>query len=517
MAAPDPAAPAPGKYDHIFRTEHLMRDIQSRSARGSAITVASQVTKLFLGLGSTMILARLLAPADFGLLAMVSAITGFVVMFRDAGLSMATIQRPQITHAQVSTLFWLNLALSAAVMLVVAALAPGIAWFYKEPRLTLIALALAATFLIGGLTFQHRALLRRQLRFRDLAVIEVVAMIAGIGTSVAMAFAGFGYWSLVGGNAVNSASICLAVWMCSGWRPGLPVRGSGAGEMLRFGGTLTLSHTLTYLIKNADNVILGFVAGPTLLGFYTKAYSLLTLPLRQFVSPIAAATIPALARLQHSPEAFRALFRQQAQVVFFLAMSAVMFSAVSAEEIVRIMLGPGWDRTAAIFLYLAPGAFISATNVAGSWVCTPCGLVHRQLRVSLFAAPIYVLGFLIGSQWGPEGMAASFSITCAVLRIPIFRYYLRDTPILTRDILMLTLKPAAISSVAAGAALLVNLTDLSHGPALALKGLAFAAVLGIATALGWTPVQEAIRLLRPGKSKGPSRPLPPETNPSSPS
>jgi PST family polysaccharide transporter len=438
-------------------------------------------------------------------------------MFRDAGLSMATIQRPQITHAQVSTLFWLNLALSAAVMAVVSALAPAIAWFYTEPRLTLIALAMAATFLIGGLTFQHRALLRRQMRFRDLAIIEIVAMIAGLSTSVTMAFAGFGYWSLVAGNASNSAAICLMVWIRSGWRPGLPVRGSGAGEMLRFGGTLTLSHTLTYLIKNADNIILGFVAGPALLGLYTKAYSLLTLPLRQFVAPIAAATIPALARLQHTPDAFRDLFRQQAQVVFFLAMNAVMFCAVSSQELIRVMLGPGWERAATIFLYLAPGAFISSTNVAGSWVCTSCGLVNRQLRVAIFVAPVYLLGFIIGSYWGPEGMAAAFSITCALIRVPAFRYYLRDTPIRPRDILMLTLKPAAISSAAAAAALLVNFTHLSHGPAFALKGLAFATVLGIATAFGWTPVQEAFKLLRPGKKKGNKKMPNPATIPTPPS
>src|SRR5690606_19203223 len=169
--------------DAYFDTEHLTKHLRRRTMRGGAITVSSQGVKFALRLGSTAVLARLLTPADFGLIAMVTVVTGFVEMFKDAGLSMATIQRERITHAQVSTLFWINVALSALIMLLIAALAPAIAWFYGEPRLLPITLALSGTMIFGGLAVQHQALLRRQMQFGRLATIEITSMAAGIAAA----------------------------------------------------------------------------------------------------------------------------------------------------------------------------------------------------------------------------------------------------------------------------------------------------------------------------------------------
>jgi len=134
----------------FFDTEYLKADLKGRSVRGGAVTMAAQGARFFLQMGSTVVLARLLTPQDFGLIAMVTAVTAFVMMFKDMGLSMATVQRAEVNHAQISTLFWINVALSLGIMLVTAALAPAIAWFYGEPRLTWITLALAGAFIFGG-------------------------------------------------------------------------------------------------------------------------------------------------------------------------------------------------------------------------------------------------------------------------------------------------------------------------------------------------------------------------------
>ncbi len=151
--------------NNFFDTEYLKADLKGRSVRGGAVTMAAQGIKFFLQIGSTVVLARLLTPEDFGLIAMVTAVTGFVMMFKDMGLSMATVQRAEIDHAQISTLFWINVVLSLAFMLLTATLAPAIAWFYSEPRLTWITLALAGAFIFSGFTVQHQALLRRQMNF----------------------------------------------------------------------------------------------------------------------------------------------------------------------------------------------------------------------------------------------------------------------------------------------------------------------------------------------------------------
>ena len=185
------------EQDRHFSTDHLKADLGGRTARGGAVTIASQGVKFFTGMTATVILARLLTPQDYGLIGMVAVVTGFVSMFKDMGLSMATIQKEEINADQISALFWINVALSVAVMILTAAIAPAVAWFYGESRLTLITIGFAAGFLFGGLTVQHEALLRRQMRFTALAILEIGSLIVGIVVAVALAWNGARFWALV--------------------------------------------------------------------------------------------------------------------------------------------------------------------------------------------------------------------------------------------------------------------------------------------------------------------------------
>src|SRR5262249_43220524 len=159
----------------------------------------------------------------------------FVSMFKDMGLAVATIQREEINAEQISTLFWINVMLSLAVMLLTAALAPGVAWFYGEPRLTLIMIGFAGAFLFGGLAVQHEALLRRQMRFTAVAVLEISSLTAGLVVAVLLAWNGARYWALVVNQLVQAASYAVGVWIVCDWRPGLPTRESGARSMFAFG------------------------------------------------------------------------------------------------------------------------------------------------------------------------------------------------------------------------------------------------------------------------------------------
>ena len=173
--------------EDAFRIDHLHADLRGRSVRGGMLTLTSQAAQFLLQSVSTIVLARLLQPSDFGLVAMVTAITGLGQSFADLGLSEATIQRPDITQDQVSTLFWINVAIGFALTLISAALAPFLVWFYREPRLLDITLVVSLTFLIGGLRVQHDALLRRQMRFMSLAVRDITAYVVAVSLSIVMA------------------------------------------------------------------------------------------------------------------------------------------------------------------------------------------------------------------------------------------------------------------------------------------------------------------------------------------
>ena len=148
MSKAPPGNPTGNEY---FDTEHLTNTIGRRTARGGVVTIISHGFKFVISIGATAVLARLLSPQDYGLIGMVAVFTGFVAMFKDAGLSLATVQRAEISYEQISTLFWVNVALSAVITLLMIALAPAIGWFYSEPRLVMITIATAAGFMLGGL------------------------------------------------------------------------------------------------------------------------------------------------------------------------------------------------------------------------------------------------------------------------------------------------------------------------------------------------------------------------------
>ncbi|PYK67824.1 MAG: lipopolysaccharide biosynthesis protein, partial [Verrucomicrobia bacterium] len=231
-------------------------DLKRHTISGGAITIAAQIAKFMLNLISTVILARLLSPRDFGLVAMVAVVTSFLMVFRHAGLATPTIQREHITQAQVSNLFWINLAVSGMCTLIVAALAPALAKFYRDPRLIPITLALSLIFLIGGFRVQHLALLRRQLRFWSIAVIDVGSMAIGGGIGIIMALMHFGVWSLVGLSLGTEIGSFILTGSVSRWRPDWPSKGSGVRPLLAFGAHQSAGNFIFSLARGCDNLLI---------------------------------------------------------------------------------------------------------------------------------------------------------------------------------------------------------------------------------------------------------------------
>ena len=285
-----------------------MDDLKGRTISGGFITIASQGAQFLLNLASIMVMARLLTPRDFGLYAMVTTVTGFLWMFQDAGLSTATVQREKITHAQVSNLYRVNFGVGGVTSLLVAALAPVVAWFYREPRLVGVTLVLSGTFLLASSAVQHIAPLNRQMRFGVIAMINIVSPLAGYLTGVGMALLGYGYWALVGASVTQVALKLVLAWLISGWRPKLPSRKTQTWNMLTFGANITAGSLIYSLARGADTLLIGRFFGAAAVGLYSRAAILLIRPLEQFTIPINAVLIPALSRIQTEPERYRRTF-----------------------------------------------------------------------------------------------------------------------------------------------------------------------------------------------------------------
>ena len=410
-----------------FDTEHLTDAIGARTARGGVVTIVSHGLKFALSIVATAVLARLLTPHDYGLIGMVAVFTGFVAMFKDLGLSLATVQRPEITDEQISTLFWVNVTISAGITALMVVLAPLIGWFYSEPRLVLITIVTATGFLFGGLAVQHEALLKRQMRFYALSVIAFASMMIGYIVGIILAWRGASYWSLVFSQLALLGSNTLGVWFTCRWRPGRPQRNSGVRSMLSFGGNIMGYSLINYVSKNCDNLVVGRAFGPELLGLYAKAVQLLTLPTDQINEPISTVTIPALSRLADSPERYRQAYLRIMEKVIMVTMPAVMLMLATADWLVLIILGPQWGESARIFVYLGIAGLFQPVFATGGWLLVSQGRVRDMLRWSLINAPISVLSILAGLPWGVTGVAASFSLGRILVALPLLFWFVGRT------------------------------------------------------------------------------------------
>lgn len=413
----------------FFDTENLKTDLKGKSVRGSAVTVTAEAAKFVIHMGSTAILARLLTPEDFGLIAMVTAVTGFIMMFKNMGLSTATIQKAEINHNQISTLFWVNTGLSFCIMIIVIGLAPIIAWFYGESRLIWITIVLSGAIILTGMTVQHSALLKRQMRFGTLAVIEIFSFATGILTAIIAAWLGLRYWSLVLMRLADQISRSVAIWLACRWRPGLPVRKSGVREMLAFGGNLTAFQFLNYASRNVDNMLIGKFWGADQLGYYSKAYGLLLMPLRQITWPMSAVAVPALSRLQNHPERYKNYYLKALSLIAFITMPLVTFMIIMSDEIVLLVLGPQWIGASHIFAVLGLSALIHPIISTNGWLHISIGRADRLLKWAIFASPVTIISFIIGLPFGAIGVATAFTIGSFILAIPCFWYSCKPTPV----------------------------------------------------------------------------------------
>lgn len=442
--------------ERFFKTDHLHTDLKGRSVRSGAVTIAAQIAKFGLQTAGTLILARLLTPEDFGLIGMVAVILNFIELFKDLGLATATIQRPSINHVQVSTLFWINIALTGVITLLTAAIAPAIARFYGEPRLLPIMIALALAFLLGGLPVQHRALLKRQMRFGVLAVLEIAAMLSGTIAAVAAAHWGAGYWSLVIWRLAQAVTDALGAWIACGWRPGLPRRRSGVWSMIKFGSSITGFRTINYFSRNADNILIGRFQGAQALGVYSIAYRLLLMPIQQINAPVTNVALPTLSRLQETPQKFASYYYKALLLITTVSMPLICFLFSAADALVELLLGQQWLEAAPIFQLLAPAAFAGTINVSLGWAFISLGRVDKQLKQGIVASIVTVTGFAIGVQWGVMGVAAVYSITQPIVMLFSLIYCYQGTPLRLQTFLQWIRFPAVAAITAAVGVLAVN-------------------------------------------------------------
>jgi PST family polysaccharide transporter len=430
-----------------------MKDLKHRVIRGGFAKICSQGTGFLVRVGSMMVLARLLDPKDFGLVGMVTAMTGVFSVFRDFGLSAAAVQRTTVTEEQASTLFWINILVGAILGLLVVAMAPFIVWFYREPRLLGVTFALASAFLFNAAGVQHSAILERQMRFITLSVIDIVSLLTSVLVGIGMVLHGYGYWSLVASTTIAPLVYTVCLWLTTAWFPGRPHKGIGIRSMMRFGGTLTLNGLVMYIATNFEKVLLGRFWGADAVGIYGRAYQLVSIPNDNLNSAASGVAFAALSRLKDDPSRFKSYFLKGYALILSLTVPITAMCALFAGDMISVFLGPKWKSAVPVFRLLAPTVLAFAIINPMGWLLMSLGLVGRGLRMALVLAPFMIAGYVIGLPYGPKGVACAYSTMMTVCAIPLIAAAVRGTVISFRDVLLTVSRPLFSGIVAAAIAL----------------------------------------------------------------
>ena len=419
-----------------------------RAVRGVAATAGGQWARFVIHIGSTMILARLVTPEDYGLVTMIVAITGLIERLLTVGLRTATIQRRELNNAQVSALFWITISLGTLATGVFALSAQFIAGFYGQDELVPVALAMSSVFLLSTAGTQHVALLERELRFSLLAVMEIAAIAVAAVVAVIAAMLGLGYWAIALLHVVQPAVRGCFGWFGTGWVPALPRDRNDLGELLSFGAYQTFFQVLVYLSQNVDNVLIGREVGAASLGVYSRAYALLLMPIRQLQAPLHRVAIPTLSRLQDQPERFRRFYRTGLSATAHTAIPLILVMAVAADDVIWVALGDQWTEAGPIFRVLAFAGLATVIGHANGWLYVSLGRVRRQAVWGLIVHPILIGSFFIGLPGGALGVATAYTIARWVTLPASLAMATHGTPVAFADAIRSVWRPAVVASVA---------------------------------------------------------------------
>ena len=509
---PQPESPlVDNEPDRFFSTEHLKADLRGYTVRGGTVMVVSQGLRFALTFGGMMILARLLSPEEYGLVGMVMAITGLVLTFKDLGVSMAAIQRPRITHVQMTNLFWFNVAVALGAALITFGLAPVIATFYGDHRLMAVTQVLSLGFLISGFASLHQALLRRQMRFKRLAMVDLSASAISLLVAVIAACLGASYWALVLQCITFPVAAALTAWLLCDWRPGLPKRGGDTFSLLAMGSNTAAGTLLGYISVNFDKVVLGRIWGAVDLGNYVRGFNLVKLPMSQVNPPLSAIMIPALSQLADRPEQYRRAFLRVYRPVNMLIMPLTAYMIASSDWLILAVLGPRWVGAAPILALLGLCGLATPLACMIPWLLLSQDRSNHLLLFCSIGTMTRVVAVAVGLHWGVLGVAAAFSIDSVLVQIPLLLWLAQKSgPVRAGHLVRCLGAPVAASGLILVLTTALRLWHPVDSP-YALLALATAVSAGAfaATLLASPGEREVLRDLRAmllQRNQAPSRP-----------
>lgn len=387
------------------------------------------VLRSLLQLAQVAILARLLSPADYGLMAIIGVMLGFAGLFADLGVNCAFMHKREITAEQRSSLYWTNVAVSGTIVAIVAAASPLLAAFFGDERLMIPMILSASTFVLSALGQQVKLVAEKELNFRPVVLLETFSAVAGFGVAVVTALAGWGVYALVASGIVSAFLNTVLAWvyLARGWRPMLRLRLSDVRPFLGFGGAVVANAVVNQINSTVDLILGGRLLGAAQLGLYSVPRNL-AFQIQMTINPIITRVgFPLIAEVQSDVARVRTIYLKTMNMTASTNAPVYLGIAFFAPEIVAILLGSGWERSGDLLRILALwGGIRSTGNPVGS-LLLGVGRADLQLKWNLAVALVFPPTIWLGSRAGPEGMAWALFALHSALFIPGWYFLIRPT------------------------------------------------------------------------------------------
>jgi PST family polysaccharide transporter len=412
----------PFDVNGVFHPIAEGQGLRRAAVRGAGVMVFAQGVSFAVQIGATVVLARLLTPADFGVVTMVTTFSLLLCSFGLNGFTEAILQREEVTHFLASNLFWINLGAGILLTMAFAALGPLMALFYHDPLVTHVAQGMSLTIVAASASVIHLALLNRAMRFTAVSANSVVARSVYVIVSIILALKGWGYWALVAGNIAQQLSTALGAWVMCRWIPALPRRAAGTGACVKFAINVYSHFGFSYFSGNTDNLLVGWRYGAGALGFYKKAFDLFFVPVCQLLSPMSAVAITTLSRFNRERAQYQRYFLSGMSVLALLGMGIGADFTLVGSDLIRVLLGPAWAETGRIFAFFGPGIGVMLLYNTHGWIHLSSGRPDRWFRWGVIEFLCTAGLFVIALPWGPRGIALAWTVSFFVLMLPAFWY-----------------------------------------------------------------------------------------------
>jgi len=401
---------------------------------------------------SVIVLARLLSPEDYGLAAMIATVVGIAMAIVDMGTQDAVTQQARITPAEMSTLFWVTVALGCGLALIIAISGPLFAYFYHEPRVKLIAFVYSFAVIVAALLSQHQALMRRAMMFQKLAFISTSANVLSAIAAIAVASLGYGYWALVVRQLATYSVTLVGVWICCRWLPGKPALTAGAKQMLKFGMHFVGFTAADAVGRFSDRIAIGHTYGAWNLGFYQKAV-LVYDNLLSFMPALHQVAMTGLSQLRGDVEKLRRSWSMALGTIAFYAMPGFGVLAVVGHDVVILLLGAKWSNAGMLLSILALRGIPHVVERTMVWLHVAAGRADRCMRWGVIAAIAQIAALFCGLPFGVKGVVIAYVVCSFVLFLPATAYSGRPWGIGIADVWNVVRRPMAGALLAMAVAL----------------------------------------------------------------